>query len=487
MSPFHATAAPPVAPLAETIAPNNTVVSLTFDDGFASVEAAGTALARHNMHGTFYIPTGLVDQPGRLTWTQIDALQAAGNEIGGHTVNHWHLDKLDQPEQARQICDDRVALAAHGLRVTSFAYPFDGFKAETETIVKNCGYNSARSEGGFVGSCESVCPYAESSPADDPYKVRTASPVVTTTRLSDIEQQITDAATHGGGWVPLVFHDVCDACSDMAISPADFETLLNWIQSKAGSGMAVQTVAQVVGGNVQPVVSGPVDTRPPGQLVNSSLEVPADDGTGSASAVDSQCWTSSGYGNNTASWARVTTAHSGGWAERVTMPQYTSGDQKLIIREDNGSCAPAVTPGQAYKISAWYTSSAPTRILVFYRISSGAWKYWAESPQSPPSSTWQQAEWQTPPLPPEATRLSFGLQLAAAGTLTTDDYALTAVNANGGTAGEPAASIPLPSDSAFGSLAGGALLAMLVVPTLGFLCWRRTTQKRVRSLADLAP
>ena len=72
----------------------------------------------------------------RLTLAQIQAIQADGNEIGGHTVNHLHLPVLDQAEQARQICDDRVALAQNGLTVTSFAYPFASLDSRTEEIVK---------------------------------------------------------------------------------------------------------------------------------------------------------------------------------------------------------------------------------------------------------------------------------------------------------------------------------------------------------------
>ena len=44
------------------------------------------------------------------------------------------------------------------------------------------------------------------------------------------------------------------------------------------------------------------------------------------------------------------------------------------------------------------------------------------SPQTDTSTEWKQFSWQTPPIPADANRLSFGLQLASVGTLTTDDY-----------------------------------------------------------------
>ena len=43
-----------------------------------------------------------------------------------------------------------------------------------------------------------------------------------------------------------------------------------------------------------------------------------------------------------------------------------------------------------------------------------------ESPQSQRVHEWKQFSWQTPPIPADANRLSFGLQLVGVGTLTTD-------------------------------------------------------------------
>ena len=397
-----------------------TVVSLTFDDGYASQINAQRLLAQHGMNGTFYVPSGFIGMDRRLTLAQIQAIQADGNEIGGHTVNHLHLPMLDPAEQARQICDDRVALAQNGLTVTSFAYPFASLDSRTEEIVKSCGYNSARSEEGLSkeGTCE-TCSFGESIPPADPYAIRTATPVTRETTVSSIKQQIIDAQRHGGGWVPIVFHEICDNCSDMAMSVNDFAELLGWLDAQVGKGTSVATVNQIIGGDVQNLVGGPVDQRPDGQLINGSLETP--DVNGNAN-VKTQCWQRSSYGVNTATWARVPSAHTGGWAEQVTMGSRSSGDQKLIIEEDSGACAPSVKPGQTYALNAWYTSTAPTRFVVFYRNPQGGWVFWTQSNQTDPSTEWKQFSWQTPPIPADATRLSFGLQLASVGTLTSDDY-----------------------------------------------------------------
>src|SRR5262249_11169408 len=65
--------------------PSTTTVSLTFDDGFADQKEGAALLRRHGMHGTFFVNSGNLDQPGRLSWADLHLLVADGNEIGGHT------------------------------------------------------------------------------------------------------------------------------------------------------------------------------------------------------------------------------------------------------------------------------------------------------------------------------------------------------------------------------------------------------------------
>jgi peptidoglycan/xylan/chitin deacetylase (PgdA/CDA1 family) len=454
----------PATAAAEPNDTSPTLVSLTFDDGFASQVNAQRLLAQHNMKGTFFVPSGFIGLEGRLTIKQIQSIQADGNEIGGHTVNHLHLPMLDPAEQARQICDDRVALAQDGLTVTSFAYPFASLDPRTEEIVKHCGYNSARSEEGLSkeGTCE-TCSYGESIPPADPYAIRTATPVTRETTVSSIKQQIIDAQNHGGGWVPIAFHEICDNCSDMGMSVNDFAELLDWLDAQASQGISVVTVNHVIGGDVQNLVDGPIDQRPDGQLVNASLETPDVKGE---SNIKVQCWQRSSYGVNTATRARVPSAHTGGWAEQITIGSWSSGDQKLIIEEDSGACAPSVKPGQKFRVSASYTSTAPTRFVVFYRNSHGHWLYWTQSPEIAPSSEWRKSTWELPPIPSDARRLSFGLQLATVGTLTTDDYAMSL------------APKPFPA----WPLVGAAMLFAVLAPTVIYIgCGRIRSVRRQTS------
>src|SRR3954467_14869323 len=82
---------------------DRTVVSLTFDDGWDDQMLARPILAAHGMKATFFIISGKVDQPGRLTLTQIRALAGDGHEIGGHTVSHPDLTSLSVGQARSEI------------------------------------------------------------------------------------------------------------------------------------------------------------------------------------------------------------------------------------------------------------------------------------------------------------------------------------------------------------------------------------------------
>src|SRR5205823_1267705 len=160
----------------------------------------------------------------------------------------------------------------------------------------------------------------------------------------------TNAMQNGGGWLPIVFHLICNGCDPNAFSQSDFSSFLGWLQQQVGGGqVSVQTVRQAIGGAVQPGVSGPPAPPPPNganALRNASLE----QDTNADLAPD--CWTFDHFGNNNFTWTRTTDAHSGTYAERVDVSNFVSGDDKLVPVDDLGYCTPSVTPGHSYRITA---------------------------------------------------------------------------------------------------------------------------------------
>ncbi len=245
-------------------AATNTVVSLTFDDGSASQYSTLSMLPARGMNGTYYINSGLVGSSGYyMTWSQLHDLYNAGNEIGGHTVDHKNLTQLSTADATAEVCNDRTNLINNGFSpVTSFAYPYAASNTSVEQIVQGCGYSSGRT----VGNINSItvctdCPYAETIPPRDPYYLRTPEGATSSTTLSDLETYVTNAETHGGGWVILVFHGICDnSCtSTNSLSPSIFTAFLDWLQPRSANGTVVRTVGQVMNGTTPP---GP-DTTPP--------------------------------------------------------------------------------------------------------------------------------------------------------------------------------------------------------------------------------
>jgi peptidoglycan/xylan/chitin deacetylase (PgdA/CDA1 family) len=229
-----------------------TVVTIQFDDGSADQYAALAMLNAHGMHATFYVNTGFVGDATHMTWTQLSDLHAAGNEIAGHTLTHAHLKHLKTADARHEVCDDRVNLYNHGLEPTSFAYPFGEFDAGVKQIVHDCGYNSGRG----VSGVDDRRTFAETIPPLDAYATRTPPNPKQGTTLATIESYVTAAEQHGGGWVQLVFHHLCDGCDAYSITPANFQALLDWLQPRAATGTVVETTTQVIGGPLQPPVPG---------------------------------------------------------------------------------------------------------------------------------------------------------------------------------------------------------------------------------------
>jgi len=237
--------------------PTGTTVSLTFDDGQSSHINTLPILQAHGMHGTFYLNSALVGQAGTyyMNWSQVAQIAAAGNEIGGHTLDHPDLTTLTTAQATSEVCDDRANLIAHGYTPMSFAYPYANSNATIEQIVQQCGYSSARTVGGTTTH--------ETIPPADPYYVRTNEPAASSTGLAGLKQDVLDAENSGGGWAVIVFHGVCDnACTGGSeVTTADFSAFLDWLQARQTSGTVVRTVGDVMGTPpVPPAGSAPTTT-----------------------------------------------------------------------------------------------------------------------------------------------------------------------------------------------------------------------------------
>ena len=184
-------------------------------------------------------------------------------------------------------------------------------------------------------------------------------------------------------------------------------------------GHQITAVVVDVAGNSVTTAATAVTVTNKNLLSNPSLET--------ASGSTPTCWLLGGYGTNTYAWTRTTSAHTGTYAEGLTLSAYTSGDRKMVSAQDSGTCAPTVSAGQVYTVTAWYTATTKPYFFVYYRTSSG-WVYWTGSASLPVSSTWTQASFRTPAIPAGATNISVGLGVDGVGSLTADDLGLYRVS-----------------------------------------------------------
>lgn len=237
-------------PVTSSAATPPTVVTIQFDDGNANQYTARTILSTHGMHATFYVNSGVIEDGTHLTWSQLGDLAGDGNEIASHTLFHTNIKKLKTGPARQAVCGDRVNLYNHGFLTVSFAYPFGSFDAGTKAVVQACGFNSGRG----VSGVNDRKVFAETIPPLDAYATRTPPNPKQGTTLATIEGYVTAAVSNGGGWVQLVFHNICDGCDAYSITQGDFTMLLIWLQSQATSGVVVETTAQVVGGDPMPIV-----------------------------------------------------------------------------------------------------------------------------------------------------------------------------------------------------------------------------------------
>lgn len=135
----------------------NRPVLITFDDGLGDFyRNALPILIEFNLKATLYLTTGFIGRQSRwlqplgqghrqmMTWSQTIETQAAGIEIGAHTVNHLELDSISEETAYNEITNSKKEIEnTLGLAVRSFAYPHGYHSPRTRQFVIDAGYSSA--------------------------------------------------------------------------------------------------------------------------------------------------------------------------------------------------------------------------------------------------------------------------------------------------------------------------------------------------------
>jgi peptidoglycan/xylan/chitin deacetylase (PgdA/CDA1 family) len=123
-------------------------ILLTFDDGSETIyENALPVMQRYNFTGVSYIVYNYVGIRNYMNADQIQALYAAGWEVGSHGLSHTDLT-AHPGRQMDEIVESRRKLESLlGIPVLSFAYPFGAYDSDSLHYVHQAGYIAAMGLG----------------------------------------------------------------------------------------------------------------------------------------------------------------------------------------------------------------------------------------------------------------------------------------------------------------------------------------------------
>jgi peptidoglycan/xylan/chitin deacetylase (PgdA/CDA1 family) len=112
------------------------VVILNFDDGRKSqYTQAKPILDKYGFKATFYAVCNYLDnKKGYMSWKDIETLYKEGHDIGSHSMNHAHLEKLSKKGVSFEVAQSKKCFEDHGINATTFAYPFNEGSSDMNVI-----------------------------------------------------------------------------------------------------------------------------------------------------------------------------------------------------------------------------------------------------------------------------------------------------------------------------------------------------------------
>lgn len=117
-------------------------VLLTFDDGYEDFGSVAAPILRSfGFSAVSFIPTGLLQNPGYMTWQTVSDIAGQGLVyFANHTWSHRSVTTTLGEDQ-KEIGTADTQLTDHGLNPAKvFAYPYGNPSANGETVLSSLGY-----------------------------------------------------------------------------------------------------------------------------------------------------------------------------------------------------------------------------------------------------------------------------------------------------------------------------------------------------------
>ena len=212
---------------------NNGAISIVFDDNYDNqISNAWSLMEDRGLVGTFYVLTSTVNTPGYMSFTDLQTLQAAGNEIASHSVSHTSFTFLEEPDIRYECSKSKTTLEEQGLTINNIAYPNGDTTGGIDNIV---------SEYFRSGRTAYISPYLVDLPADQ-FRLPGFSNEDENNEL-ELLMNMVDQVYNTQTWSIFLFHNIIpsDQSSDYTTSLEDFEAFLDYIVLK---GLPTLTINQ---------------------------------------------------------------------------------------------------------------------------------------------------------------------------------------------------------------------------------------------------
>lgn len=217
------------------------LVYFTFDDfPLSAAQHASSILERHQVRGTFYASTGLMDQAHQL-WEMapahsMAALEARGHEIGLHTHEHRLAWEYDTPTFVEDLSANQRVIGekAGGYVAETFAYPYGiGHWTHKRTLSR------------MVRAARSTYPGINAGQID--LHFLKAYELIDSAMTPESVDGLIDAAVKARGWLIFVSHDVASVPSPFGVSPQLLEHAVATAIAKKVQVLPVCEALDVIG------------------------------------------------------------------------------------------------------------------------------------------------------------------------------------------------------------------------------------------------